>query len=111
MLPAALARLQKADAQYLVSFRTPCQFLDCLRGPNTLEKVRTIPNEVRTHSYRDQRVSNEVRTRSEHGPNTDSELCRSRDRGGVVIMVVIALEWQPLFSTASQQTREKGLET
>ena len=31
------------------------QFLDCLRGPNTLQKVRTIPTEVRT-------IPTEVRT-------------------------------------------------
>ena len=32
MLPAALARLQKADAQYLVSFRTPFTVWHCLSG-------------------------------------------------------------------------------
>ena len=32
MLPAALARLQKADAQYLVSFRTLFTVWHCLSG-------------------------------------------------------------------------------
>ena len=91
------------------------------------EQFRTrsehIPNEVRTHSERDQRVSNEVRTRSEQVPNTVRTLIpncvtwprrrgyRFRVAAELQRDICTTLKSQPFFSTASLQTREKGLET